>query len=371
MFNKKIGIVSLMVIVLSSTVHVPQTQAAPALDTVQFQISQHSYTNGSGQHSLPVTPFILQDNSMVPLRALAQSLGAAVKWDQANQTVTLTGQPFGQLKMKVNTTVAVNENGEQVELPESIRLVKGNLVVPAKSIASLMGATVEWIPSSHTITISKNIENSDSIHFNYDFNTETEGWEGDFADLPVDYNKDIYELQHTRELLPIDGDNKTNYGLKLKGSNRSDDLFMFLTKKIENLASNTEYHVKLDFSMYTSVAGGSFGIGGAPSESVYVKAAVLNKEPIAVQLDDGGGLYYRMNIDKGNQSMGGEDAKVLGNITKLDSGKEGYQRKNFSYTATVTTNAKGELFLLIGTDSGFEGLTTLYFDDIKLTATEK
>ncbi|MDQ0195619.1 hypothetical protein [Paenibacillus wynnii] len=62
---------------------------------------------------------------------------------------------------------------------------------------------------------------------------------------------------------------------------------------------------------------------------------------------------------------------MLGNITKPDSDKEGFQRINFSYSATVKTNVKGELYLLIGTDSSYEGLTTLYFDDIKLPAVKK
>ena len=265
----------------------------------------------------------------------------------------------------------MNEKGEQIKLPESVKQVKGSLVVPAKSIAGLIGAKVNWTSSTRTITITQNTEVRDSITFSYDFSQGNDGWKGDFADLPVDYNKDIYELQFARELLPLGDANKTNYGLKLKGVNRSDDLFMFLTRKVDNLAPNTAYQVKLDFGMYTSEAGGMVGVGGSPSEAVKVKAGVLNKEPAAVQKDDGGGMHYRMNIDKGNQSEGGADAKILGDITKPDSGKEGYQRVNFSYSATVTTNAKGELFLLIGTDSGFEGLTTLYFDDVKLTATQK
>ncbi|TFE25979.1 copper amine oxidase N-terminal domain-containing protein [Cohnella luojiensis] len=371
MFNKKIALAGVMIAAFASTAYAPQSHAATTSSSVKFQMNQYSYMNNTGNHSLTVAPYALHGNVMVPLRALAESLGAGISWNQASQTATIAGQAFGQIKLKVNAKIAVNQKGEQIKLPESIKQVKGSLVVPAKSIAGLMGAKVNWSSSTRTITITQNTEVRDSITVSYNFSEGNDGWKGDFADLPVDYNKDIYELQYARELLPLGDANKTNYGLKLKGVNRSDDLFMFLTRKVDDLKPNTAYQVKLDFGMYTSESGGMMGVGGSPSEAVKVKAGVINKEPAAIQKDDGGSLYYRMNIDKGIQSESGADAKVLGDITKPDSGKEGYQRVNFSYSAAVTTNAKGDLFLLIGTDSGYEGLTTLYFDDIKLTATQK
>ncbi|WP_052088151.1 copper amine oxidase N-terminal domain-containing protein [Paenibacillus wynnii] len=371
MFNKKIALTGLMAILLSSSMSVPQSKAASALDHVQFQMNKKSYTNSTGNHPLIVAPFTVNGHSMVPLRALAQSLGTAISWNPNTHTVTLSGQPFGQITLKANTKFSVDAKGEQTKLPESIKLVNGSLIVPAKSLAELMGAQVKWNPSTQTITITKNTTVRDNLSISYTFNTSNEGWKGDFADLPVDYNKEIYALKYARALLPIGGNNTTNYGLKLVGANRSDDLFMFLTQKVENLTPNTTYQVKLDIGMYTKESGGMSGIGGSPSESVYVKAAVLNKEPKAVQKDDGSGLYYRMNIDKGDQSNEGVDAKILGNITKPNSDREGFQRVNFSYNTTVKTNSKGELFVMIGTDSGYEGLTTLYYDDIKLSAVKK
>ena len=58
-----------------------------------------------------------------------------------------------------------------------------------------------------------------------------------------------------------------------------------------------------------------FGIGGSPGGSVFVKAGASTAEPVA--LEDGRG-YLRMNIDKGNQSGGGESMAVLGNVAHAD-----------------------------------------------------
>ena len=75
-----------------------------------------------------------------------------------------------------------------------------------------------------------------------------------------------------------------------------------------------------------------------------------------------------INVDKGIQANGGKEMQVLGNIEKINSTDDTYEYKNFQNKIDVTTNAKGEAWLIIGTDSGFEGLTDIYITNIKLTA---
>ncbi len=43
------------------------------------------------------------------------------------------------------------------------------------------------------------------------------------------------------------------------------------------------------------------------------------------------------------------------------------QAQNF----TVTTDSDGRVWVIVGTDSGFEGLTTIYYDAITITFTEE
>ncbi|BBI31229.1 copper amine oxidase N-terminal domain-containing protein [Cohnella abietis] len=370
MKNKKIALSGLIVATAASLFSAPPSHAAEVINSVQFKWGQPSYTNSTGKHLLAVAPYELHGHSMVPLRALTESLGTSINWNKASQTATLSGKSFGQIKLSVNTNIAINAKGEKIKLPEQVKVVKGSLFVPARSIAALIGAKANWTSSTRTITITK-IADVNAIKLSYQFDKNNEGWKGGFSDLPVDYNQDIYELKHARELLPVGDANKTNYGLKLQGHNRSDDLFMFLSRNVGGFVPNATYQVKLNFAIYTDVADGMMGIGGSPGNSVIVKAGILNKEPLSVETAGAGEKYYRMNIDKGNQTTGGTDVKVLGNIAKPDSEKQGYQRKDFEYNATVKTNAKGELFLLVGVDSGYEGLTTLYFDDINVTATQK
>ena len=52
--------------------------------------STAAVVNGSTQY-LDVAPFVIGSRTLVPLRFIAQSLGAAVDWNQNSQTVSITG----------------------------------------------------------------------------------------------------------------------------------------------------------------------------------------------------------------------------------------------------------------------------------------
>ncbi|RXZ82722.1 copper amine oxidase N-terminal domain-containing protein [Paenibacillaceae bacterium] len=364
MLRKKLALSSLILATAVSLSNVPVSEAVESSNPVTFKLNNDTYVNHSGKHILKTAPYALNGTSMLPVRAAAESLGADVKWNQAAQTVTLSGDSFGAIKFTAHSNLAVNGKGERVKLPESVRRETGGLFVPARSLAFLMGVKLDWNAATRSVTLSQKPGSGHRTLFHYSFDKDKEGWEGNFADLPVNYEESIYNLEYARELLPVQG-NTTNYALKLSGHNRN-DLFMFLSRKVEGFAPNTSYDVKLNFAMYTDAESGMVGIGGAPAESVYIKAGIVAKEPLAVPTDSAGEKYYRMNVDIGNQGEGGSDAKVIGDAAKPDAGKEGYQRVDFQHSTKVTSNAKGEIFILIGSDSGFEGLTTLYFDDIKL-----
>lgn len=204
-------------------------------------------------------------------------------------------------------------------------------------------------------------KNSGSVSFN--FEKGVEGWSGNFADLPVDYDKDLFETEFKHANIPIQ--DKKHKGLLIKGHNRSDDLFMYITRKFKEkqvLQPNTKYTVDLSFDIATNVPANMMGIGGSPGSSVYVKAGVINIEP---KVEEKNG-YFRMNIDKANQSKSGEDMVVLGTIDKVNSQDDSYQYKQFKKTFQITTNENGEAWVIIGTDSGFEGLTKLYYTNIKI-----
>ena len=77
--------------------------------------------------------------------------------------------------------------------------------------------------------------------------------------------------------------------------------------------------------------------------------------------------YYRMNIDKSNQSQGGEDMMVIGDFSN-DTDQNVYTLKSVTSQTPfqVQANSDGELWLVVGSDSGFEGTTSIYYSKIEV-----
>ncbi len=203
----------------------------------------------------------------------------------------------------------------------------------------------------------------------YLFKDSDEGWKGDFADYP-EGDSINYELFFKHDTLPENlNANATIKGLHISGNNGSDDLFMFIKKKISGLRPNTTYNLLFNVKFASDAPTEAVGVGGAPGESVYLKAGATLVEPMK-ELETG---MYRMNIDKGNQAEDGPDMINIGNIGVSATTTEFTvitRNNNSSNSFVITTDALGEIWLIVGTDSGFEGTTTLYYTQIDVLFNE-
>jgi len=219
------------------------------------------------------------------------------------------------------------------------------------------------------IDLDQVVTNYDDIIVESTFSKNKNGWIGGFSDYPSK-DKLRYKLRFSIKSLPKEINIKQK-GLYLSGYNGSDDLFMFVKKKLDTndrLKPNTKYSVTFDFDIATN-AGDKIGVGGSPGESVFVKIGATNTEPIPVKDKTG---FYLMNIDKGNQKGEGKDAFMIGDLAKTTVDKK-YELKPFNNNQRpfiVETDKKGELWLFIGTDSAFEGVTSIYYPRIKVTLKE-
>ncbi len=198
----------------------------------------------------------------------------------------------------------------------------------------------------------------------FDFSQGQGDWQGDFTDFPTSATDSSYSLKFSYT------DRPANLGTNIKsimmsGDNQSEDLFMFIKRKITGLSPNTDYNLVFDVELASNAPKGTADIGGAPGEGVFLKAGATSIEPEKVI--EGG--QYTLNIDKGNQSTSGETTVLLGDIA-VDYNTTDYAlitRSNAGANSSsfiAKSNGDGELWLIIGTDSGFEGVTTLYYTKV-------
>ena len=155
----------------------------------------------------------------------------------------------------------------------------------------------------------------------------------------------------------------TGSGFFQSGTNRSDDLFLYIKTPVTGLVAGTTYRVRATIDFLTDVPSGCVGVGGAPGESVWVVLAASSSEPLTVPV----GGEFRLNIDRGNQSQGGPNGIVLGNVANSvpNCGPPRWEAKALSTPVAaplaVKADAQGSAWLLVGFDSGFEALSRLYY----------
>jgi hypothetical protein len=210
------------------------------------------------------------------------------------------------------------------------------------------------------------------FQFNYTFEEDEQGWTVGFADLPADFDETFYELDSGWGTLPSDLEGNAIY---LSGHNHSDDLFMFLKTQIDGLKPDTRYQVLFSIDLASNTPEGMMGIGGSPGESVYVKAGATTNEPEVI-IDDQG--WLRMNIDKGNQASERADMINLGTLANPNIDMDTFTGEEYALmTITsegrnfdVISDAQGKVWLIAGTDSGFEGPTSVYYDKISIQMSE-
>jgi hypothetical protein len=212
--------------------------------------------------------------------------------------------------------------------------------------------------------------------FLFTFDNDLEEWQPGFADYPIGAGPggqqvidEFFELASEHAFLPQPLDTADG-AIRLSGNNHSDSLFMFLKRRISGLDPDATYQLELRVEIATNAPSGCFGVGGSPGESVFIKGGAVAIEPIRVA-DDMGDNWV-MNIDKGDQGDGGVDAQVLGdfaNSKDCDSGDFSYELKMLSNLEQaeffVTTDPEGEAWVIVGTDSGHEGTTTIFYTEIE------
>ncbi len=94
----------------------------------------------------------VQGRTLIPLRAVSAALGAAVRWNQATFTATITKEDT-EITLPIHSDY-VTVNGESLPLDARSRLEGGVTYVPLRFVAQTLGGTVSWDASTGTASAS-------------------------------------------------------------------------------------------------------------------------------------------------------------------------------------------------------------------------
>ncbi|MEI7026676.1 stalk domain-containing protein [Paenibacillus sp. y28] len=97
-------------------------------------------------------PVIVEGNTLAPLRAIFEAMGASVDWDADTQTAS--GRKSGtEIKLSIGETV-VRKNGQSSTLEQPAQLINGFTMAPVRFVGEAFGGQVSYDKSTRTVEIT-------------------------------------------------------------------------------------------------------------------------------------------------------------------------------------------------------------------------
>jgi len=123
--------------ILSSTIVFAQDPITVSVDRENIEFAE--------------APVIVNDRTLVPVRAILEAMGATVLWNDKEKTVT-TKLGKTEVIMTLNKK-EMRVNGKKVTLEVAPQLVGNSTMVPTRAVAEGFGLTVNWEAEARNVDI--------------------------------------------------------------------------------------------------------------------------------------------------------------------------------------------------------------------------
>jgi len=101
-------------------------------------------------------PVIIEDRTLVPLRAIFEALGAVVSWDNdTNTAMAVKGETYVFVQIDNEKLI---KNDETVILDVPAKLINDRTMVPVRAIAEAFECTVDWVEENLEVVVKTAVE---------------------------------------------------------------------------------------------------------------------------------------------------------------------------------------------------------------------
>ena len=188
----------------------------------------------------------------------------------------------------------------------------------------------------------------------FDFESGTQQWDGGVSDYPV-YLEDSISYKVEADQVANSFSLAESIGLNISGENPHGDLFYYFKRKIGGLQPLKIYKLDFEFLIYTQLAN---DVKHDPPQDLFLKIGAVDFQPeLEEVLWQNTENYKTLNLDKGeSNSDEGKDMFNVGSLAKYTSQfPEVISGNTFDKGFEVSANKDGEIWILVGVDSGIEG----------------
>jgi hypothetical protein len=119
--------------------------------TIVLYVRTGVMTVNGAKIPLDVPPQIINDRTMLPLRAIFEALAADVSWDAKTQTVTAR-KDGTTVVMQIGSDI-MTVNGAKIPLDVPPQIIGVRTLIPVRAAGEALSARVSWDDAAQTVTI--------------------------------------------------------------------------------------------------------------------------------------------------------------------------------------------------------------------------
>jgi hypothetical protein len=97
------------------------------------------------------TPVLLNSRTLVPIRAIVETIGGSVDWDETEQKITLAAN--GRLVEMWLERTEILADGESFSIDVAPTTVNDRTMLPVRFVVENLGCQIEWIGSSEEVIV--------------------------------------------------------------------------------------------------------------------------------------------------------------------------------------------------------------------------
>ncbi len=139
------------------TTKITKTIYLKTTTVIILQIGKSTFTVNGSERTLDSPPIIKNGRTLLPIRAIIESLGGSIDWDNDQRKVTITLKNttielwIGKNIAKVNGVNTPIDTSNSKVVPE---IINGRTMLPLRFVAENIGAEVNWDGATKTVTIT-------------------------------------------------------------------------------------------------------------------------------------------------------------------------------------------------------------------------